>query len=75
MTRPPKDLGASIRARLLNLQREGGTRFETLLVAYGLERLLYRLSVSDSRAAFVLKGGVLVSAWMPGARCPAGPDR
>ena len=68
MTRPPKDLGASIRARLLNLQRAGGMRFETLLVAYGLERLLYRLSVSDSREAFVLKGGVLVSAWMPGAR-------
>ena len=68
MTRPPKDLGASIGARLLNLQRTGGMRFETLLVAYGLKRLLYRLSVSDSRERFVLKGGVLVSAWMPGAR-------
>lgn len=68
MTRPPKHLGASIRARLLNLHRGGGARFETLLVAYGLERLLYRLSVSDARETYVLKGGVLVSAWLPGAR-------
>ena len=68
MTRAPKDLGASVRARLLKLSREGGTRLETLLVAYGLERILYRLSVSDAPEAFVLKGGMLVSAWMPGAR-------
>lgn len=34
-----------------------------VLVAFGLERLVYRLSVSDYRDRFVLKGGMLVTLW------------
>ena len=38
--------GASVRARLLNKARADGVDFQLLLTRYGLERLLYRLSVS-----------------------------
>lgn len=37
--------------------------FDVVLVAFGLERLVYRLSVSDYRDRFVLKGGMLVTLW------------
>ena len=63
MAKPPKDIAASIRQRLLNLARQEGQVFEVVLVAFGLERLVYRLSVSDYRDRFVLKGGMLVMLW------------
>ena len=37
--------------------------FDVVLVAFGLERLVYRLSVSEYRDRFVLKGGMLVTLW------------
>jgi len=54
---------ASIRARLLNLSREKKIDFNRILTIYGLERLLYRLSVSEYRDEFVLKGAMLFSYW------------
>ena len=63
MAKPPKDIAASIRQRLLNLARQEGQVFDVVLVAFGLERLVYRLSVSDYRDSFVLKGGMLVTLW------------
>ncbi len=63
MARQPKDIAASVRQRLLNLAREEGQVFDVVLVAFGLERLVYRLSVSDYRDRFVLKGGMLVTLW------------
>ena len=51
---------ASFGQRLLNLAREKGQVFDVILVAYGLERLMYRLSISEHRDSFVLKGGMLV---------------
>ena len=63
MAKPPKDIAASIRQRLLNLARQEGQVFDVVLVAFGLERLVYRLSVSDYRDRFVLKGGMLVTLW------------
>ena len=63
MAKPPKDIAASVRQRLLNLARQEGHVFDVVLVAFGLERLVYRLSVSDSRDRFVLKGGMLVTLW------------
>lgn len=41
-----------------------GRLFDVLLVQFALERLLYRLSVSEHRDRFVLKGGMLVTAWV-----------
>ena len=63
MANPPKDIAASVRARLLNLSREQEQDFHRVLVSYGLERLLYRLSVSKHRERYILKGGMLVTLW------------
>lgn len=63
MAREPKDLAASVRQRLLNLAREEERVFDVVLVAFGLERLIYRLSISKYRDDFVLKGGMLVTLW------------
>ena len=63
MAKAPKNLPASVRQRLINLTREQGRVFEVVLVTYGLERLIYRLSISEHRDLFVLKGGMLVTLW------------
>ncbi len=55
---------ASVRQRLLNLARDKGRVFDVVLVTYGLERLMYRLSISEHRDSFVLKGGMLVTLWI-----------
>lgn len=55
--------GASVRARLLNKARADGLDFQLLLTRYGLERLLYRLSISAEQDNFLLKGGLLFDLW------------
>ena len=47
----------------MNLARERGQVLDLLLTRYALERLLYRLSVSQHRNRFVLKGAMLVTTW------------
>ncbi len=42
----PKDIGASVRARLLHLARTRAEDFQLLLTRYVNERLLYRLAAS-----------------------------
>lgn len=54
---------ASIRARLLARARAGGEDFNRTLNRYGLERFLYRLSISASRDRFCLKGALLFGLW------------
>ena len=54
---------ASVRDRLLALARERGEDFQLLLTQYGLERLLYRLSQSNYRERFILKGAMLFILW------------
>lgn len=64
MTRETKaNLDASVAARLLNRARETGDDYQSLLTSYCLERFLYRLSVSDCRYRFVLKGAMLLRLW------------
>lgn len=63
MARQPRDIGASVRARLLNRAREKGQAFDLLLTRYVAERLLYRLSNTSHRARFVLKGAMLMTTW------------
>lgn len=63
MAKAPKNLSASVRQRLLNLAREQGQVFDVVLVTYALERLIYRLSISEHSDRFVLKGGMLVTLW------------
>lgn len=57
------NMAASVRQRLLNKAREQRTDFNLLLTRYGLERLLYRLSKSEYRNRFVLKGAMLFPLW------------
>ena len=63
MARELRNIGASVRARLLARARVEQTDFQILLTRYALERLLYRLSVSDQRERFVLKGAMLFAIW------------
>lgn len=64
MAKTPKNLTASIRQRLLDLSRRENRVFDVVLVTYGLERLIFRLSISDYRDQFILKGGMLVTHWI-----------
>lgn len=57
-----KNKGKSIRTRLLNLKNATGHDYMYLLARYFNERLLYRVSVSDYRQNFLLKGGSLLYA-------------
>jgi predicted nucleotidyltransferase component of viral defense system len=59
----PRNVGASVRQRLLNLAHARGQPMELLLTRYALERLLHRLSVSPHRERFVLKGAMLLATW------------
>lgn len=63
MAKPPANIAASVRQRLLNLAKKEKQIFDVVLVAYGLERLIHRLAQSDYRDRFVLKGGLLVTLW------------
>lgn len=54
-------MAASVRQRLKNLT--GAADFQSTLLLYALERLLYRLSQSDYRLQFVLKGALLFNLW------------
>ena len=56
-------LAASVKQRLLNLSRERGLDFNLVLTRYGVERILYRLSCSNHRDEFVLKGAMLFHLW------------
>jgi hypothetical protein len=58
-----KNIGASVRSRLLNKARAEKLDFNLLLTRYALERLLYRLSVSGQRDQFLLKGALLFDLW------------
>lgn len=65
MTRRIKrDMAASVRQRLLNLSREQREDFQRLLVKYAIERLLYRLSMSQFSDRFMLKGAMLFTVWI-----------
>ena len=69
MAKPVRDIGASVRARLLALSRENGQTLDLLLTRYALERLLYHLSVSSYRDCFALKGAMLITTWFDDPHC------
>jgi predicted nucleotidyltransferase component of viral defense system len=58
-----RDLGASVRQRLLNQARAQERPFQELLQYYVMERFLYRLSRSRHAEKFILKGALLLTAW------------
>jgi len=63
MTRPPRNLSASVSQRLLNLTRQSGEDYQYVLMRYGLERMMFRFSQSDYARQFVVKGAMLLRVW------------
>ena len=64
MSKPVTNMAASVRQRLLSLARQRNEEFGFLLTRYALERLLYRISQSEHRESFILKGALLFDLWM-----------
>jgi hypothetical protein len=58
-----KNLGHSVFQRLLNLAKANKEDFNLLLSRYGMERFLYRLSISPHTDRFILKGASLFLVW------------
>jgi predicted nucleotidyltransferase component of viral defense system len=65
VTKAPVNLAVSARARLTQRARERRESAQFVMTRYAIERLLYRLSLSPFREAFVLKGAMLFSLWAP----------
>jgi len=63
MNTEKRNLPASVHQRLLNKSHETGRSFNELLQYYGIERLLYRLSVSEHADKFILKGALMFNVW------------
>ncbi len=55
---------SSVRARLLKQTYSTGENFQWLLIRYVIERFLYRLSKSEYKDRFILKGGTLFTLWL-----------
>lgn len=58
-----KNVAASVRQRLLTKAKATDRPFDELLQYYAMERFLYRLSRSEHRDKFVLKGALMFMAW------------
>ena len=58
-----KNHAHSVKQKLLNLARSENADFQTLLTKYTLERFLARLSQSEFRDEFILKGAMLFQIW------------
>lgn len=52
----------SVKARLKNFAIKSGCTFQEDLTYYGLERTIYRISISEYADNFVLKGGIFLYA-------------
>ena len=63
MAKELKNIGASVRARLLQVAKASGQSFDLVLTRFALERLLFRLSQSPHADRFVLKGAMLMMSW------------
>jgi len=58
-----KNIGASMRDKLLNLSKETGRDYNALLRQFFQERFLYRLSISHYRDVLILKGALLLVSY------------
>jgi hypothetical protein len=62
-SKQPRDMSASVRARLMNVAKQNGEAFDLVLDRFAIERLLYRLSQSKHREPFVVKGAMMFQVW------------
>ncbi len=58
-----RNVAASVRASLSDKAKRTDRPFQELLQYYGLERFLYRLSRSQYRNRFLLKGALMLRVW------------
>ena len=70
MARPIRNMGASVRARLLAVAKERNQPFQLLLTRYALERLLHRLTQTPHHRRFALKGAMLMTTWFESPHRP-----
>ena len=56
----------SVKDRLKNQAKEDGRTMQDELITYGLERTIYRLSISEYAERFTLKGGIFLYALFDG---------
>ena len=66
-----KNLAASVKALLQNEAARRGDDFNLLLLRYGIERLLFRLSQSAYADRFLLKEAMLFVVWDEKTHRPA----
>lgn len=58
-----KNIAASVRQKLTNQFRKTGENLQTLFVRYANERFLYRLSQTEYRMKFLVKGATVFAFW------------
>ncbi len=58
-----KNMGASIRKKLLNEAKTTGEQFNDLLQRYCRERFLYKLTQSEHSEKYILKGATVFQVW------------
>lgn len=61
-----ENLVSSIKARLKNKADSLSLLYNLILTRYAIERFLYKISVSQWRNKFILKGGMLFVLWTDG---------
>jgi len=65
----PRNVVASVLARLRNVAADSGLSFNDILQAYVIERFLARLARSPQVDTFLLKGALMLRVWgVPRAR-------
>jgi predicted nucleotidyltransferase component of viral defense system len=69
VTQPPKNVVASVLARLRNVAQEASLSFNDILQSYVIERFLARLARSPHADTVLLKGALMLRVWgVPRAR-------
>jgi predicted nucleotidyltransferase component of viral defense system len=69
VTKVPKNVVASVLARLRNVAQEAGLSYNDILQSYVIERFLSRLSQSPHADTVLLKGALMLRVWgVPRAR-------
>ena len=61
-----KNLPESVYSRLKNVAVRKQRPTKEILRYYAMERFLYRLSISQYKKSFFLKGGLMLMVWDPG---------
>ena len=59
----PRNLAASVANRLRQRSRQLGEDHQYVLMRYGVERLMYRLSQSRYAEDFIVKGAMMFLVW------------